>query len=188
MIEWLKALPGTTLFYRSNPTSSWAQIVGLLGSGSALLVLCRSPLGFSGLTNTLVVALGQAILMIAGLLFLVRGGKDPVSEALKLSRLVLVTWTVCLILFSHNVLPSTRILWGLPPCYRALVYALSATALITVHTIRVERKRSRSGTVDYLNVLGGFLLLGVFLTAILYFFVLDEELSEAVQKVVFEGD
>lgn len=184
MNEWLKALKATTLFYRNNPAASWAQVAGLLGSGSVLLTLCRSPLGFSSLTNVLLAALGQAVLMIAGLLFLLRGGSDPVSEALKLSRLILVTWTVCLILFVHNLLPSTRVLWGLSPEVRASVYALAATVLITIHTIRVEKERSSSGIVNYWSVLAGFLGLGLFLTVALYFFVLSEKLSEVVQEIV----
>ena len=184
MNRWLTALKETTLFYRNNPAASWSQVAGLLGSGSVLLTLCRLPLGFSILTNVLLAALGQAVLMIGGLLFLLRGGTDPVSEALKLSRLILVTWMVCLILFVHNLLPSTRVLWWLSPEVRASVYALAATVFIPIHTIRVEKKRSPSGTVNYWSVLAGFLGLGLFLTVALYFFVLSEKLSEVVQEIV----
>ena len=184
MIRWLRSLPKTTLFYRNNPAPSWSDIVGLLLSGGLLLTLCRSPLGFSNLTNVLLAVLGHAVLMIAGLLFLIRGGSDPVSEALKLSRLILVSWTVCLILFVHNLLPSTRIFSSQPPEIRAFVYALFATVLITIHTIRVEKKRSPSGIVNYWSVVAGFLTLALFLTAALYSFVLSEELSEVIEEII----
>ena len=187
MIRWLRSLPETTLFYRNNPAPSWSDIVGLLGSGCVLLTLCRSPLGFSNLTDVLLAVLGQAVLMIAGLLFLIRGGLDPVSEALKLSRLILVGWTVCLILFVHNLLPSTRILSFLTPGIQAFVYALFATVIITIHTIRVENRRSPSGIVDYWSLLAGFLAFTLFLTGALYYFVLSEELSEVVQEIISLG-
>ena len=182
MIEWLRALPETTLFYRNNSTVSRSQIIGLLGSSGLLLTLCRLPLGFSILIDGLLVALGESLLMLSGLLFLLRGGTDPVSEALKLSRLILVTWTVCLILFVHNLLPETRI--PLSTEYRPFVYALAATSIIVIHTLRVERNRKPFRRVDYWHLVAGFLVLSLLLTAALYLFVLSEVLSEIVEKFV----
>ena len=76
---------------------------------------------------------------------------------MKLSRLLLVTWTVTLVLFVHNVFPSTRVLYGLPGFTRALVYAGVATLLITIHTINQERRGNEPGrTTPWMAVAGGW--------------------------------
>ena len=135
MFRFLEALPKTTLFYRSDPVAGKAELAQLLLAGTVLLTACRLPLGFPPSTNFILALLGHGTLMIGGLVFLVRGGQDAVQDSMKLSRLLLVTWTVTLVLFVHNFFPSTRVLYGLPGITRALVYAGVATLLIAIHTL-----------------------------------------------------
>ena len=133
MFPFLKALSKTTLLYRSDPAADKAELASLLLAGSALLTACRWSLGFPLSTTVILVLLGQGILMIGGMVFLVRGGQDAVQDSMKLSRLLLVTWTVTLGLYVHNFYEPWRFLEELPSWTRALVYAGVATSLITIH-------------------------------------------------------
>ena len=145
MFRFLKALPKTTLLYRGNPAARRAELAALLLAGAALLAACRHPLGFPGLTDLILTVLGQGVLMISGLVFLVRGGGNAVEDSMKLSRLLLVTWTVTLILFVHNFFSATRVLYDLREFELALVYAGVATLLMFVHTINQERSGTEPG-------------------------------------------
>ncbi len=187
MFRFLEALPKTTLLYRSNPLAGKAELATLLIAGTALLIACRYPLGFQFSTNLILALLGQGSLMIGGLVFMVRGGQDAVEDSMKLSRLLLVTWTVVLILFVHNFFEPARVLYGLPGFARALVYAGAATLLMTIHTINQD-KRERGGampsrTIPWTAITGGCLLLTLVMAVWLYAFVISESYSEQIRDL-----
>ncbi len=189
MFRFLEALPKTTLLYRSDPIAGKAELAQLLLAGTVLLTACRLPLGFPPLTNFILALLGHGSLMIGGLVFLVRGGQDAVQDSMKLSRLLLVTWTVTLVLFVHNFFPSTRVLYGLPGITRALVYASVATLLIGIHTLNQERHGNKTGrTMPWMAVAGGWVLLTAVMTVWLNVFVISESFSEQIEGLLASQD
>ena len=190
MFRFLKALTKTTLLYRSNPPANKAELAALLLGGAGLLTACRYPLGFPLSTDFILALLGQGILMVAGLVFLVRGGQDAVTDSMRLSRLLLVTWTLTLILFVHNFFEPTRVLYGLPGFVRALVYAGVATLLMTIHTKNQERGGTEAErTIPWMAVAGGWVLLTVVMAAGLYVFVISERFSEQIMELLrFQTD
>lgn len=189
MFRFLEALPKTTLFYRSDPEASKAELAQLLLAGTVLLTACRWPLGFPPLTNFILALLGNGTLMIGGLVFLVRGGQDAVQDSMKLSRLLLVTWTVTLVLFVHNFHPSTRVLYGLLGMTRALVYAGVATLLIAIHTLNQERRGNKPWrTTPWMAVAGGWVLLTAVMTVWLNVFVISERFSEQIEDLIPQQD
>ena len=185
IFRFLEALPKTTLLYRSNPAMGKAELAALLLAGMGLLTICRFPLGFPTSTNVILMLLGQATLMLGGLVFLVRGGQDAVRDSLRLSRLLLVTWTVTLILFVHNVFEPTRLLYGLPSFARALIYAGAATLLMTIHTIKQARSGKESAwRVPWMTIAGGCLLLTLVTAVWLHLFVISEDFSELIEGIL----
>ena len=183
MFRFLEALPRTTLLYQSSPEATRAELATLQLTGAALLAACRYPLGFPLSTNFFLVLLGQVTLMIGGLVFLLRGGKDAVKDSMKLSRLVLVTWTLTLILFIHNFFEPTRVLYWLPGLVRALVYAGLATLVIAVHTINQERGRSESTQkMPWMAIAASWVLLTAVVAVCLHLFVISETFSEQIQE------
>ena len=189
MFRFLEALPNTTLLYRSNPTANRAELAKLLLAGTVLLTACRYPLGFPLSTDFILALLGQGFLMIVGLVFLVRGGQDALKDSMRLLRLLLVTWTVTLILFVHNVFEPTRVLYGLPGFTRALVYAGGATLLMTIHTINQEGGSTERGrTMPWMAIVGGWVLLTALMAVGLHIFVISEEYSEQIMGFSFRDD
>lgn len=196
MFPFLEALSKTTLLYRSDPAAGKAELASLLLAGSALLAACRWPLGFPLSTTVILVLLGHGILMIAGMVFLVRGGQDAVQDSMKLSRLLLVTWTVTLGLFVHNFYEPWRFLKELPSWTRALVYAVVATALIAIHTINQQRPGKRAPVSDdwngieagrpmpWMEVAGGWVVLTAVMAVCLNLFVISESFSEQIERIL----
>ena len=108
---------------------------------------------------------------------------------MKLSRLLLVTWTVTLVLFVHNFLPATRVLYDLPGMTRALVYAGVATLLIAIHTLNQERRANKPGrTTPWMAVAGGWVLLTAVMTVWLNVFVISESFSEQIEDLFSSQD
>ena len=96
-----------------------------------------------------------------------------------------MTWTVTLVLFVHNVFPSTRVLYGLPGFTRALVYAGVATLLITIHTINQERRGNEPGrTTPWMAVASGWVLLTAVMAVWLHVFVISESFSEQIEGLL----
>ena len=180
IFRFLQALPKTTLLYRTNPAADKAELVMLLLAGTALLTVCRYPLGFELTADLILAVLGQITLMIGGLVFLLRGGQDAVEDSMKLSRLLLVTWFVTLFLFVHNFFEPTRVvLNNLPDFWAALVYASAAALIMTIHTINQKRGNIEPGrTIPWKSIGIGWVLLTVVMTVWLYLFVISERFSE----------
>ncbi len=148
MQQFLRALKDTSILYWRQRNASFREVILLLVSNGALLVLCRSAtFGFDELTVSLITYFFALILQyIAAIASWLRKSKENILiEAPKLAKAIAVVWLVSLILFLPNSIPTLR--WfGI--IYSSWIIAFLHSAIAVALVTRYSHHRLKASAVN----------------------------------------